>query len=591
MVDTPRKLPALGWTHVLNSWRRRLIHPKYVAPLLGLMATSGILALRGLGALQVWELHTFDWMMNHRLAEQPDDRIVIIGIDEQDIASFQTAAISDELLADVIEAVKVQNPTVIGMDLFRNVRRDDGYDRLQKIFEETPNIIGIEKVVDDEALAAVTGNPVLVENNQVAASDLIVDIDGRVRRGFLFPSAAGDRILEGLAFRVSLEYLESHDILPNPDSEVLELGYARLPPFEANSGGYSQADAGGYQLVMNWRANLSFKTFSASDVLSGNVPPGMLQDKIVLIGSLQSGDADVFFTPYSKRKGRVGLLPSHGIEIHASLASQIISTAFGQRPVIKVLPQHVEMGLIAAFSGLGIILYRAGRNDFQRLKLFGFCLFGSVSVSYMALMVSGWWFPVVPVSLSLVAAPIMARLQKINRLQALSEIDELTQLANRRSFQDNLTQEWQRALRSHTPLSLIICDVDYFKLYNDSYGHPQGDECLRQVARAIGNSVRRPGDLAARYGGEEFVILLPNTTAEGAQQVAKDAATNVQKLALEHEASKVSDVVTISLGVTTVIPTQEMSVSTLVDTADLGLYEAKRRGRNQMMLRLPWAVD
>jgi len=591
VVDTPRKLPAMGWTKVLNSWRRRLINQKVMAPLLGVIATGGILALRGIGAFQVWELHTFDWMMNHRLSERPDERIVIIGIDEQDIMAYQKATISDTLMADLIEAIKVQNPTVIGMDFFRNVSHDDGYVQLQQVFRETPNLIGIEKVVDDAALSMVAGNSVLAANDQVAASDLIVDVDGRVRRGFLFPSASGARVLEGLAFRVALEYLASHDISPNPDSDVLELGYARLPPFESNSGGYSHADAGGYQLVMNWRANLAFQSFSARDVLNDNVPSGMLRDKIVLIGSTQSGDADVFFTPYSHKRGNVGLMPSHGIEIHASLASQIISAAFGQRPLIRMLPEHTEIALIAVFSWIGIGLYRWGRNDLHRLRLFGVCFLVTLGVSYLALMFTGWWLPVVPVSLSLIAAPLITRLQKINRLQTLSQVDELTQLANRRCFQETLTQEWQRALRSRQSLSLIICDVDYFKFYNDTYGHPQGDECLRQVARAIGQSVRRPGDLAARYGGEEFVILLPNTTADGAQQVARDAAANVKALELEHKSSKVLPYVTISLGVTTVNPTATMSVSTLVDTADLGLYEAKRRGRNQMVLRLPWAVN
>ncbi len=246
--------------------------------------------------------------------------------------------------------------------------------------------------------------------------------------------------------------------------------------------------------------------------------------------------------------------------------------------------------LIAVSAGVGIALYRLGKNDLHRLNLFGGCLVGGFGVSYLALMLSGWWLPVVPVSLSLVAAPVITRLQKINRLQTLSQVDELTQLANRRSFQEHLVQEWQRGMRSHTPLSLIICDVDYFKLYNDTYGHPQGDECLRQVARAIGQAVRRPDDLAVRYGGEEFVILLPNTTSEGAQQVAKDAAENVFALKLEHKASQVSPYVSISLGVTTITPEPDVAISTLVDTADLGLYEAKRRGRNQMVVRLPWTV-
>ncbi|MEM9149855.1 MAG: diguanylate cyclase [Cyanobacteria bacterium P01_F01_bin.3] len=594
-MDQPRKSSAIEeWTYVLNGWWRRVINQKYMAPVLGVVATGGVLALRSLGAFQVWELQSFDFMMNHRPAEPVDERIVIIGVDESDIERSQNAAVSDEMLANVIEAVKAQNPTVIGLDFFRNVPRDEGYERLQTIFQETPNIIGIEKVVDDSSLSAVAGNSVLVKNDQVAASDLIIDIDGRVRRGFLFPSAAGDRVLEGLAFRVALEYLESLDVYPtsSPDNpDVLQLGYARLPPFEKNSGGYHNADAGGYQLVMNWRSDLKFETFSAYDAIEGRIPPNTLQDKIVLIGGMQSADADVFFTPYSKRKDVVGLLPSHGIEIHASLTSEIISAAFGQRPPLRMLPGHIEALLITIFAWLGIGLYSIGRNDFRRFQLYGLFILANVGLSYLALILSGWWLPVVPMGVALMAAPVVTRLYKINRLQTLSEIDELTQLANRRSFQKHLAEEWQRALRAHTQISLILCDVDYFKLYNDTYGHPQGDECLRQVASAIGKAVRRPDDLAARYGGEEFVILLPNTDSEGAQQVAKDAANNVRTLALEHEASKVSPYVSISLGVTTVNPKEGIAVSTLVDTADLGLYEAKRRGRNQMVLRLPWAVD
>lgn len=560
-----------------------------MVPLLGVAATGGVLLLRGLGFFQVWELHTFDWMMNHRLAESPDERIVIIGITESDMMRQDTAAVSDNLMANLIEKVNAQSPAVIGLDFFRNVPRDDGYERLQQLFADTPNIIGIEKVIDDEALSAVAGNSVLAKNDRVAASDLIVDVDGRVRRGFFFPSA-DERVIEGLAFRVALEYLATHDITPGENPDVLELGYARLPPFEKNSGGYRNADAGGYQIVMNWRSNLNFETYSAQQVLEGKLPPNALREKIVLIGSMQSGDADVFFTPYSHRGGG-NLLPSHGIELHASLVSQIVSVAFGQRPPIRTLPDRAEVVLIAIYAGLGILLYRVGRSDWSRLVIFGICISATWGVSHLALMLGGWWLPVVPVSLSLFASPVITRLQKINRLQTLSQIDELTKLANRRSFQDHLNREWQRALRSHTPISLILCDVDYFKFYNDTYGHPEGDECLRQVARAIGESVRRPDDLAARYGGEEFVVLMPNTTAEGAVQIAKEAAEKVQALKIEHKSSQVSPYVSISLGVTTLVPSQDMAVSTLVDTADLGLYEAKRRGRNQVVLRRPWAVD
>lgn len=562
-----------------------------MVPILGVFAAGSVLILRSAGVLQIWELQTFDWMMNHRLAEQLDERIVIIGITEADIERSQTAVVTDTMLADLIEKLKVQSPTVIGLDLFRNVPTDEGYDRLQTIFRETPNIIGIEKVVGDAALPAIPGNSVLSEKDQLAASDLIVDIDGRVRRGFIFPSAVGDRILEGFAFRVALEYLKSHDVFPHPNSSVLKLGRARLPPFERNSGGYRNADAGGYQIVMNWRANLQFQTFSVYDVLDGRIPEGALRDKIVLIGSLQSGDADVFFTPRSAQKEIVGLIPSHGIEIHASLTSQIVSAAFGQRSPIRVLGNQVESLVIVIYTCFGIGLYHWSQTDLQRLQRYGVVVCVGLGLSQSALMLGGWWLPIIPANIALLTAPLITRLYKIHRLKTLSEIDDLTQLANRRSFQRHLTDEWQRAVRSHKSISLILCDIDYFKLYNDTYGHPAGDQCLRQVASAIGQSVRRTGDLAARYGGEEFVILLPNTDAEGAQRVAKEVGARVSALEIEHKSSEVSPHVSISLGLTTVAPTQSMAMSVLVNTADLGLYKAKKQGRNRLVVRRPWTID
>ncbi|MEM9008693.1 MAG: CHASE2 domain-containing protein [Cyanobacteria bacterium P01_F01_bin.86] len=559
----------------------------FMTCLLCTISTSSIILFRNLGMLQVWELHTFDWMMNHRLGERPDDRIVIIGVTEQDMMSFRNASLSDDLLADLIEKVKAENPTVIGMDFFRNVRHDDGYDRLQKIFAETPKLIGIEKVIDDEALSAVAGNSVLVQNDQVAASDLIVDIDGRVRRGFLFPSAVGERVIEELAFRVALEYLASHDIEPNPHSEILELGLARFPPFERNSGGYSNADAGGYQLVMNWRSNLAFQTFSAQEVISGDIPPGTLGDKVVLIGSMQSGDADVFFTPYSHRKGTIGMLPSHGIEIHASLASQIISAAFGQRQTLKTPPPLVDSLLIAAFSLLGIGLFRLGKNDLVRMRNLGVCGVCTTSTSYIALTVGGWWLPILPITLALIAAPLVDRLQKIKTLEMFSQRDELTQLVNKRSFQKHLEQSWQWASQSSSPISLILCDVDDFGLYEELYGHRKGENCLRKVAQAISSTVNRPGDLAARYDREKFAILLPNTDELATEKVANDTEKNVHQLKIVHTSSQTSSYISISLGVTTIIPKPNMSINALIETASMRLGDAKRKRKGQLMVHSP----
>jgi diguanylate cyclase (GGDEF)-like protein len=167
-------------------------------------------------------------------------------------------------------------------------------------------------------------------------------------------------------------------------------------------------------------------------------------------------------------------------------------------------------------------------------------------------------------------------------LQNLAYLDGLTQIANRRQFDDRLRQEWLRMKREQLPLSLILGDVDYFKQYNDTYGHQVGDECLRHVASAIAAAARRSSDLAARYGGEEFVVLLPNTPLAGARQVATMMQLNIQDLQLPHRNSAVSEYVTVSFGIASIIPGEDNSAEQLLLRVDKALYYAKRAGRDQI---------
>lgn len=170
--------------------------------------------------------------------------------------------------------------------------------------------------------------------------------------------------------------------------------------------------------------------------------------------------------------------------------------------------------------------------------------------------------------------------QANQELLRLANIDGLTQIANRRCFNEVLQQEWKRLKREQAPLSLILCDIDFFKLYNDHYGHLAGDDCLKQVAQTIHQNVRRPADLAARYGGEEFAVILPNTTNQGAIQVAMQIQADLTSLNILHDHSQVSPIVTISMGVATVIPAAEANVEELIAAADQALYLAKAKGRN-----------
>lgn len=193
--------------------------------------------------------------------------------------------------------------------------------------------------------------------------------------------------------------------------------------------------------------------------------------------------------------------------------------------------------------------------------------------------------PITPTSVAARVRNQLALKRSQDRIRQISLLDGLTAIANRRRFDGHLREEWARALRNGTPMALVMGDVDYFKRYNDHYGHAQGDACLRHVARCFAGGVHRAGDLAARYGGEEFACLLPGTDLAGALVVAERIRELLLGLKLPHAQSAVADIVTLSLGVACHIPEQGQDASLLVERADGGLYRAKAEGRNRVCLR------
>ncbi|WED24247.1 GGDEF domain-containing protein [Vibrio sp. JC009] len=177
-----------------------------------------------------------------------------------------------------------------------------------------------------------------------------------------------------------------------------------------------------------------------------------------------------------------------------------------------------------------------------------------------------------------------ALLEKNKELELLSKTDGLTQLFNRRYFDQNLANEWSRLQRNELPLSVILCDIDHFKLFNDSGGHLAGDHCIQQIALCLKSLGRRSSDIVARYGGEEFVILLPQTGSEDAQQLAGKIMEGIGELAIPHPAYR-GKPVTISVGVSTIIPSQELSPDSIVSLADKALYESKNKGKNRITVK------
>lgn len=170
------------------------------------------------------------------------------------------------------------------------------------------------------------------------------------------------------------------------------------------------------------------------------------------------------------------------------------------------------------------------------------------------------------------------------RLQKLTGLDSLTGIANRRRFDEVMASEWKRCLRQRRPLAVLMCDIDHFKQYNDTFGHLSGDFCITRVAAILTEQLRRPADLVARYGGEEFVMLLPETDLTGALLVAHSCREQIEKVAIQQGPSRADGRMTISIGVCVFVPSPECDPLALLAAADEALYEAKRNGRNQVAI-------
>jgi diguanylate cyclase (GGDEF)-like protein len=167
-----------------------------------------------------------------------------------------------------------------------------------------------------------------------------------------------------------------------------------------------------------------------------------------------------------------------------------------------------------------------------------------------------------------------------DRLLKMSMVDGLTSIPNRRQFDREIEQQWQRSIRKRTPISLLMFDIDYFKQYNDIYGHLKGDDCLKKVASILSHELHRPTDLAARYGGEEFVGILPETDLQGASYVAASVIEALRDANIIHQGSKIEDYLTLSIGIVSIVPSFDNQLVDFIDSADKALYQAKQNGRN-----------
>ena len=375
-------------------WRWR------VSTVIALSVAGALLSLSGTGMFQLLEWAALDALFRLRPSESGDPRVLIVGVDEEDISQIGQWPISDAMLAQALKNLRALQPRAIGLDIYRDLTVEPGHAELVEVFESTPNLIGVEKFSGD----AVAPPPTLKKRDRVAINDILLDADGKVRRGLLSTHRDGQTQLS-LGAMLGLMYLESEGITPTQiDNGAIALGQARFRRFERNDGAYVRADAGGYQILLNFRGPPGhFDTVSLRDVLNDRVPIETMRDRIVVIGVTARSLNDFFYNPYTTRNST----PPTGVEIHAHLASSIVSATLDGRPLIKTLSAPVE-GLWLSIWCWSSAMFGCWAVRQKKAAIGSSVAIASpLAIAYLAFL-SGWWLPVVSPVLGALAATALA---------------------------------------------------------------------------------------------------------------------------------------------------------------------------------------
>ena len=378
---------------------------------IAVMITLLAIALRAMGAWQLLELKAYDIFFELRPAEPLEHRIVIVALEENEIKNYGWP-VSDRTLAQLINKINAQQPSVIGLSIFRDVQVEPGYSELAQVFQTTPNLIGIQKVFGNQ-FEKVAPPSVLDNQGRTSASDLIVDPDGVVRRYLLFPAVPPQRDLPSLGLAVAMEYLVQERDIKLAFTNGLEIAHQPFPRVTENEGGYVGIDDGGYQILLNYREpSLNFRHVSFSEVLDNQIDPNFFKNRIVLIGSAAPSTQDLYLTPYSLHFAQVPDW-ARGVEIHAQAASQILSSVLDKRPLIKSLSDQWEWLWIFGWittTALWIWQHRKTLRYRQFvLIVVGKALVLSTSLFLVTILSfwAGWWLPVVPVVIGVWASTII----------------------------------------------------------------------------------------------------------------------------------------------------------------------------------------
>ncbi|MGP1384004.1 MAG: CHASE2 domain-containing protein [Thainema sp.] len=391
---------------------------------IAVLVTVCIILLRMTGWLQAVEWNLLDRLFRLRGVEERDDRIVIVEINEDDLEQLGEWPISDKTLVQLLETIDQADPRAIGLDIYRDLPVGAGQAELAAFFQRVPYIYGIETLPDSLNDRGVDAPNLLQEKEQVGFNNVIIDADGVVRRNILYWSRGEGGVAASLSLQLALAYLQPEGIELSLIERTgdLQLGDIVLTRFRPNDGAYVAADAGGYQLLANYRGGQTIRTVSISEVLRGNVSSDIFRDRIVLIGSTAASLKDFFRTPLTRSTEQSRLFA--GVELQADFTSQLISAALDDRPMLRVWPTGWAWLLIlaCAYGSATIVWYQR-----SLLKSTGFTLLLTVGVSgicVLAFFGGTLWLPILPCTMVVIFTATLTKTYQLQQAEKLKKSKE-----------------------------------------------------------------------------------------------------------------------------------------------------------------------
>lgn len=492
---------------------KRLRSPVVVSISIGLFVALAIILVRSTGVFQRLELIAYDWQLRLRpVHSEPQQSITLITVTERDIRQLGWP-LTDAILARVLRTIAEHQPRAVGFDIYRDLPVPPGLDELNSVLAAAPQIIG-PTFVGNENKPGVPAPPALEGTDRVGFNDMVVDPDGVVRRGLLFVND-GKSTFYSFALRLALLYLQKEGITPKPDPvhpDRMRLGYTSIRPFESNDGGYVNADARGYQFLLNYEdARTEFPTFDLASLLAGAVRPEAIRDKIVLLGVVAESTPDIFHTPVTSpiRTGDT----VYGVVLHANIVSQLLRFALKGSRATVTASETQEWLWTVLWSVMGAVLGLSVRSPLSFSAGAAGGLVGLGFVTMLAFLYA-WWIPIVPPAFAWLASAMIVTAHMSNQEKLQRAL--LMQIFSRHVSPEVASTVWQqreefldggRPRPQQLTVTVLFTDLVNFTAVSEKKAPEALLAWLNDYMEEMSQQVINDGGVINKYIGDSIMAI------------------------------------------------------------------------------------